>query len=367
MITFWLTVAVLIVVLVVAVLFVLPPLLRNILKKSPVSPSSKVATILGGRNAAITVFIAIPALAVVLYFVRPQSQTVPTSPIPATQKEKMAPEHALVIEDMAARLEQNPEDGNGWAMLGNAYAVMGRYADAVIAYEKAIKLIPDDARLLVDYADVMAVANDRNLRGKPMELINKALKIDPDNVKGLALIGTAAFQAEDYRSSVKYWEKLLKLLPPDSPFALQMTSGVAEARAMIAGKKTPSFGPAEDKAQPAAVAGQISGVLTLSPALADKAAPTDSIFLSAKDISGSPIPVAVMRAEVKDLPLKFTLDDTMMMVPGAKLSDYKEVMISVKISKSGEAITQSGDLKGDVASVKVGAKNVRVVIDQVAK
>lgn len=372
-ITFWLIAAGLIVAISVALLFVLPPLLRKMQKKPPVAPKGVMVTLMGGRAAAIAAGIAIPVLSVMLYFARPHTQTFPPAQPPVAQNGKMAPEHAQVVVDMAARLELNPNDGNGWSMLGHSYAVMGRYADAVMAYEKAVKLIPNDVQLLVDYADVLAVANDRNLRGKPLDLVSKALKLDPNNVKGLALIGTAAFQAGNYAEAVKYWERVLRFIPPDSPFAKQMSSGVAEARAMVAGKKSPSHvaaqgesQPTRDKAQPAAAGAQISGVVTLSPALADKAAPTDSVFLSAKEVSGSHMPIAVMRAQVKDLPLKFILDDSMAMMPETKLSDHRVVTLSAKISKSGEAMSLPGDLKGEVAQVKVGAKDVRLVIDKIA-
>lgn len=365
MITFWLIAAGLIAAISVALLFVLPPLLRKMRKKPPVAPKGVMVTLMAGRAAAIAVGIAIPVLAVMLYLARPHTPISPPAQPPVTQNDKMAPEHAQVVEDMAARMDLNPNDGKGWSMLGHSYAVMGRYADAVMAYEKAVKLIPDDVQLLVDYADVLAVANDRNLRGKPLVLISKALKLDPNNVKGLALIGTAAFQSGNYAEAVKYWERVLRLIPPDSPFAKQMSSGAAEARAMAAGKKSPSHVADQGVAQPAAGGAQISGVLTLSPALASKAAPTDSVFLSAKEVSGSRMPIAAMRAQVKDLPLKFILDDSMAMIPEMKLSDHRVVTLSAKISKSGEALSQPGDLKGEVASVKVGAKDVRVVIDKV--
>lgn len=314
--------------------------------------------------------IAIPVLAVMLYSTWPANTFLTALDISpklpkAAQSEKMAPEHAQVVKDMASRLEQNPDDGRGWYMLAQSYAVMGRYAEAVIAYEKAVKLIPNDAQLLVDYADVMAVANDRNLRGKPLEMVLKALELDPKNIKGLALIGTAAFQAGDYASAVKYWEKLLKLLPPDSPFARQMSSGVADARALAAGKKPPSEMVAKNKPPAVAIGAQISGVVTLSPALANKAAPTDSVFISAKTVSVPPIPVALMRAQVKDLPLKFTLDDSMAVTPEMKLSDHQVVTLIAKISKLGEAMAQPGDLQGEIKRVKVGAKDVQVMIDKV--
>lgn len=366
MIIFWLVAAELAVAVVIALLFVLPPLLRKMQKKPPVTPTGLLATLLSGRAAAITLGIAIPALSIVLYLVRPDTPPIAPAQPTVAKGEKMAPAHAQVVEDMAARLELNPNDGNGWAMLAQSYAMMGRYADAVKAYEKAVKLIPNNAQLLVDFADVLAVANDRNLLGKPLAMINQALKLDPNNIKGLALIGSAAFQAKDYAGAIKYWGKMLKLLPPDTPLAKQMTAGVAEARAMIAGKKSPSFEVAEDRVQPVKGGAQITGVLTLSKALASKAAPTDSVFLSAKDMSGTPVPIAVMRATVKDLPLRFTLDDSMSMMPEMKLSNFKIVMISAKISRSGNTKTQIGDLLGEVASVKVGDNDVRVLIDKVA-
>jgi len=375
-ITFWLLAAGLVVAITIGLLFVLPPLLRKLQNKPPASPRGLMTNILAGRAAAIVVGIAIPVLAVMLYVFRPHTPPALSAQSATAKGEKMAPEHSQVIEDMAARLELNPDDGNGWAMLAQSYATMGRYADSVKAYEKAVKLIPKDAQLLVDYADVLAVANDRNLSGKPLELINQALKIDPKNIKGLALIGTAAFQTKDYASAVKSWEKMLKLLPPETPLAKQMTAGVAEARAMLAGKKTPSLDvtqnkdtqdkETQDKAQPIMGGAQISGVLMLSPELANKAAPSDSVFLSAKQVSGAPMPIAVMRFKVQDLPLKFTLDDSMSMMPDVKLSNFQEVKISAKVTKSGNTKTQSGDLEGGITSVKVGATDVRVVIDKVA-
>ena len=296
MITFWLLVAGLVAVVIVALVFVLPPQLRKLRKQPPIITRSRLFKLLGGRAAAIATGIAIPALVVALYFTWPATLFLPALDVPADQPkaaqgEKMAPEHTQVVEDMAARLEQNPNDGRGWAVLAQAYAVMGRYAEAVIAYEKASKLMPNDAQLLVDYADVMAVANDRSLRGKPLDLVRRALKIDSKNVKGLALIGTAAFQAEEYASAARYWERALQLLEPDSPFAQQMKSGIAEARAMATAKPTPA---ALGSGKTVAGSGQVSGVVTLSPALASKAAPTDSVFVSVKPTTGSPMPLAVL-------------------------------------------------------------------------
>ena len=309
----------------------------------------------------------IVVIAVALYFVwtKPNTATTPHSAQNAQNVEnaQMAPEHIKMIKALAARLEQNPNDGKGWAMLARAYAVLGRYNEALPAYEKAANLIQNDPVLLVDYADVLAAQNGKNLQGKPMELIQRALMIDPNNIKGLNLIGSAEFQAGNYTHAAGYWEKLLKLLPPDSPSAKQVSANIANAHARASGQ--PQSLPAQGAAQSAAGGAQIAGTVSLSPALAGKVAPTDTVFVFAKAVSGPPMPIAVIRAQVKDLPQKFILNDSMAMMPTMKLSGFQEVVVSAKVSKSGNATPQSGDLKGEVAPVKVGTNNVQLVIDKI--
>jgi cytochrome c-type biogenesis protein CcmH len=274
----------------------------------------------------------------------------------------MSPEHAAMIKTLSARLEQDPNDGKGWAMLARSYAVLGQYKEALPAYEKAVNLIPNDPILLVDYAEILAAANGNNLQGKPLEIIKSALLIDPNNAKGLNLIGIASYQAGDYAHAVSYWEKLLQLLPPDSPNAKKVSASIAAARSKAEAGTQP---PAQGTPQPAAGGAQVGVVVKLSPALAGKVSPTDTVFVYAKAVSGPPMPIAVIRAQAKDLPQKFVLNDSMAMMPSMKLSNFKEVAVSAKISKSGNATPQSGDLGGEVASVKVGDTNVQLMIDKV--
>jgi cytochrome c-type biogenesis protein CcmH len=298
----------------------------------------------------------------VLYFGWAKPVKSPASQI--AQNTAMAPEHVEMIKALAARLEQNPNDGKGWAMLARAYAVLGRYNEALPAYEKAANLIQDDPVLLIDYADVLGVVNGKNLQGKPMELIQRALLIDPNNLKGLNLIGTAEFQAGNYTHAASYWEKLLQLLPPDSPMAKKINVSIANARAQEAGKQANSL-PPQGQAQPASGGAQIGGVVKLSPSLAGKVNPSDTVFVFAKAVSGPPMPIVVVRAQAKDLPQQFILNDSMAMTPTMKLSNFQEVVVAAKISKSGSATPQSGDLRGEVAAVKVGTNNVQLVIDKI--
>jgi cytochrome c-type biogenesis protein CcmH len=229
--TFWLIAAGLIVVIAVALLFVLLPWLRKTQKKAMASPKGMMAILIDSRTPAIVGGVAISLFAVALYLAWSKPVISTPSPSQIAQNSSMAPEHIEMIKGLQARLEQNPNDGKGWSMLARSYAVMGRYNESAAAYEKATNLIQNDAALLVDYADVLAMANGMNLQGKPLELIQSALKIDPNNTKGLLLIGKAAYQAGDFTHAVGYFEKLLQLLPPDSPLAKQISDNIAQARA----------------------------------------------------------------------------------------------------------------------------------------
>jgi cytochrome c-type biogenesis protein CcmH len=230
--TFWLIAAGLIVIIAAALVFVLLPWLRKT-QESQVASKGMMAILTDSRMPVIVGGIAISLFAVALYLAwRKPVINIPT-PSQIAQNGQMAPEHIEMIKALNARLEQNPNDGKGWAMLARSYAVIGRFNESAAAYDKATNLIQNDAALLTDYADILAMANGRNLQGKPLELIQSALKIDPNNAKGLLLAGKAAYQAGDFTHAVGYWEKLLQSLPPDSPLAKQMNDNIAQARAQI--------------------------------------------------------------------------------------------------------------------------------------
>ena len=360
--TFWLIAAGLIIVAAGAFIFGVLPWLRNTQKQSVQEPNAMSAWFAGSQAPTVIGGIAIVLFAAALYFAwaKPNANSAAQN----AQEAPLAPEHVAMIKALSERLAQNPNDGSGWAMLARSYAVLGRYKDALPAYEKATNLIPNDPVLLIDYADVLGAVNGKNLQGKPAELIQRALLIDPTNIKGLNLIGSAEYQAGNYTHAVGYWEKLLKLLPPESPIANQVNTSIANARAQAAGKSSqPS---SSQGGEPAASGGaHIAGTVKLSPALAAKVSATDTVFVFAKAVSGPAMPIAVIRAQVKDLPQKFVLNDSMAMMPTMKLSNFKEVTIAAKISKSGSATPQSGDLRGEVSSVKVGSEDVQLVIDKI--
>lgn len=267
-----------------------------------------------------------------------------------------------MVAKLAARLKESPENGEGWVMLGRSYAALERYTEAAAAYAQATARIPGNAQLLVDYADVLAMSQGRRLAGEPEKLIQRALAIDPDNGKALALAGTAAFDRKDYATAVKYWQRLAASLPQNSEIAGAVQNSIAEAQALAGGAK-PGMAKKEAAVQNTAAIARVAGSVVISPALKGRAAPDDTVFIFARAASGPPAPLAVLRMRVADLPATFVLDDSMAMAPGLNLSGFDTVIVGARISKSGKPVRQPGDLEGFSKNVKVGTTGINVVID----
>jgi cytochrome c-type biogenesis protein CcmH len=275
---------------------------------------------------------------------------------------------AAMVERLQQKMEENPNDGVGWGMLARSYMAMGRHADAVPIYEKAVKLIPDDAQLLVDYADALGVLHGRKLDGKPEVLIQQALKIDPRNVKALMLAGTVAFNRKNFARAAKDWEQARANLPADTDpeMTQQLMAAIAEAQSQLGGGQA-TMPASTEPTVPAQQTGQsraISGTVTLAPSLAGKGSPSDVLFVFAREVGGPPMPVSIVRATRKDLPFTFQLDDSTSPMPSRKLSSAGPVVIVARLSKSGQAMPQNGDLEGTSQPVQSGVDGITVVIDR---
>jgi cytochrome c-type biogenesis protein CcmH len=288
-------------------------------------------------------------------------------------------ELAKMTAELAARLEKEPDNAEGWTILARTYYAQNRYAEAVGAFERAVALAPRDAALLADYADALGASQGGTLQGKPLELVERALAADPTQWKALALAGTAAFDRKDYAQAVAYWERMKATVPPGSSIAQSIDSSIAEARELggikpgapppAIAKAPPGAAPAANMpATPAPVAaasagGGVTGTVKLAPALAAKALPDDAVFIFARAAQGPKMPLAIVRKQVRDLPYAFALDDSMAMQPGMALSNFGEVVVGARISRSGQAMPQSGDLEGLSPPIKVGTRNVAVTIE----
>jgi cytochrome c-type biogenesis protein CcmH len=278
-------------------------------------------------------------------------------------------QHDLVkmMESLEAKLKDNPDDAEGWLMLGRTYAFFERFKDAAMAFERATKLMPNEASAWSGLAEAVAIAQGRKLEGRPEELIKKALQLNPADEKALELAGFAAFDRKQYGEASSYWKELLKQLPPDSKYARDITDALREAD-RLAG----SGGKALDNLRDfgggkAAAAGKtsVTGTITLSSALAGKASPGDTVFVFARAAQGPRMPLAIQRVQVKDLPFSFRLDDSQAMSPAMKLSSFDQVVVGARVSKSGTAMPKAGDMQGLSEPVKVGSANIKIVIDAV--
>ncbi|HRK38539.1 MAG TPA: c-type cytochrome biogenesis protein CcmI [Burkholderiaceae bacterium] len=265
-----------------------------------------------------------------------------------------------MVEQMAAKLEKEPDNHKGWAMLARSYKFMNRHADAAKAYARTGPMLETSAELLVDYADSVAtVANGFNAQSR--ELIERALKLEPTNLQGLWMRGSAWFDEGKYDQAIADWEKLMALLPPTSEEAGTIQRNIDQAKS-LGGKST-----AKPKPAPAATAGvKIEGRVELAPLMVDRVAPGDTLMVIAKGGDGNPVPVAVLRVPAKGFPISFSLDDSLSMMDNHKLSQQtKGVLIEARVSKTGQAMPQKGDLFGQAVPAKPGEKGVVLTVDQV--
>lgn len=269
-----------------------------------------------------------------------------------------------MVGKLAERMKSRPDDVEGWTMLARSYTVLGRYAEAVPAYRHAAQLDPRNPALLADFADTLIAANGGRSTPESSALIDRALSVDPAQPKALALAGTVAFERGDYAQAAAQWQKIADGLPPGSEFRQQVEANIDEARRRgnLSAAKVPSTPPADRGA--ASVGSSVSGMVTLAPALAARAAPSDTVFVFARAAEGARMPLAVFRATVADLPLHFKLDDRMAMT-AMKLSDAKQVIVGARISKSGNALPQPGDLSGESTPVALGASGLKITIGSV--
>ncbi|MCG3203217.1 MAG: hypothetical protein NFCOHLIN_03146 [Gammaproteobacteria bacterium] len=264
--------------------------------------------------------------------------------------------------NLAGRLAAAPDDADGWIMLARTRMALDHHDAAAAAYARAAGLRPQDADLLADYADALARAQGR-LAGEPERIIARALEADPENLSALALSGSAAFERGDYAGAVRAWEKLQGRLPADSEPAL--AERLREARQLGNLPAPPEAAEAAEATNVAAPMAAVSGTVRLAPALADRAAPEDTVFIYARPEAGSRMPLALTRLQVRDLPAEFRLDDSMAMAGGAGMSGAGRVVLVARVSKSGNAVPASGDMEGMSAPVTPGSSGVIIDVSRV--
>jgi cytochrome c-type biogenesis protein CcmH len=331
------------------------------------------STLKAPKKTMLAIGLVLPVVAIGLYVLLGNPATLEANgPQPAVTAQDMG----RLTEGLAKKLEKEPDNLQGWAMLARSYKMLGRNLEAEMAFVRAGSYLDNDAQLLAIYADLAATNANGNFSGKPTQLIEKALKVDPENAMALWLAGTAAFRSNQYEVAIRTWERLIQQVDPESEDG-RMLQGSIEAAYTALGKpapkavlKVPAKGPvvsgadSDSAPQKTGVEASVRGVVELDAALKSKAAANDTVMVIAR-APGSRMPVAVVRANASELPLKFTLDDSLAMSPQARISMSSQIEVEARISKTGMAQPESGDLISAVQTVKLGANGVKLQVNKV--
>lgn len=339
-------------------------------------PASRKAC--SGRWATLLIIPALPLCAVLLYqqlgsveLIERLQQARSSQPPAAQQQAQSAASIDEMVALLAERLQQQPDDLKGWVMLARSYTILKRYSEAEAAYANALRLGGENANLLADYADATVMANNGRFNDKAGELLTRVLELDPGNLKGLWLAGHWKNQSGDYAAALDYWQQAAAKLPPggeDTAVIAEQISNVQAKLGITAAPAATVAAATTDAASPSATdsgsAAALSVSVSLDPQLAAAAAAEDTVFIFARATQGPRMPLAIVRKQVKDLPVTVTLDDSMAMMPAMKLSNFEQVDIGARISKSGNAMPESGDLQGIVSPIATqSSETIQVTIN----
>ncbi len=266
---------------------------------------------------------------------------------------------------LTRRLQDEPNSMEGWVMLGRVQRARGHFEEAAEAFAKALTLSRDD-NLSIERAEVLAQKNGGSFAGEPWLIIQRVLTADPHHLNALFLAGSASYSELNFNTALRYWERAREVVPADSPDAPELDRAIAEARNKMGLPAIPpraaNAGASSPATQAALAASSISGRVSLVKELQGLVAPTDTVFVYATPVTGSRMPVAIVRTTADKLPFDFVLDDSSAMTPTAKLSGMGEVTVRVRISKSGQATAQPGDYGVSLTPVQPGSKGLNLMV-----
>lgn len=360
--------------------------------KLPTAPGQRSAR--SSNVAALILVAALPVSALMLYVAFGDPAAMRAATVTAEQRAPISNEQLVaMVEKLATRMKEHPEDPAGWRLLARTYSTMGRFEESVTAFAEAATRGTPDAALLADWADALAM-HQQSLQGEPSRLVDRALALDPHHVKALALAASAALERKDYDAAIAEWRRLQAQFPAGSEETKQIGAMIAEADAAKRGagvnsgaadatairgappggsnaaasdatatRGTPSAGSNAAAADATAITGKVS----LDSKLRERAAASDTLFIFARAVNGPRMPLAVVRTTVAELPRAFKLDDSMAMTPAARLSTAGDVVVEARVSKTGSATPSPGDLQGSSVTIKPGASDVSVVINDVVR
>ena len=320
---------------------------------------------------AVVLAVALPLGSMGLYMWVGQPEAL--NPMAAKTPDQVDPKDlAKMAQTLAEKLQAKPDNLQGWVMLGRTYRALENFDAALKAYDSALKLSADDD-LKLERIEIIAMQRQGQFEGEPWNVIREVLQRDPQHFGALLTAGSASYAEGKFADALKYWEQARKPLDANNPdleglenaiAAVRDRLGMPPAKSSLTASSTPSSTSSSTSVATSGL--NVTGQVNLSASLKSKASPNDVVFIYATPANGDRMPLAIFKTTVSQLPLNFTLDDSTAMTPDRKLSAAGEVMVKVRVSKSGNAMPQSGDLSGSLGPVKVGAKGLKLEIkDQI--
>ena len=320
---------------------------------------------------AVVLAVALPLGSMGLYMWVGQPEAL--NPMAAKTPDQVDPKDlAKMAQTLAEKLQAKPDNLQGWVMLGRTYRTLENFDAALKAYDSALKLSADDD-LKLERIEIIAMQRQGQFEGEPWNVIREVLQRDPQHFGALLTAGSASYAEGKFADALKYWEQARKPLDANNPdleglenaiAAVRDRLGMPPAKSSLTASSTPSSTASSTSVATSGL--NVTGQVNLSASLKSKASPNDVVFIYATPANGDRMPLAIFKTTVSQLPLNFTLDDSSAMTPDRKLSAAGEVMVKVRVSKSGNAMPQSGDLSGSLGPVKVGAKGLKLEIkDQI--
>ncbi|MCP1726826.1 cytochrome c-type biogenesis protein CcmH [Natronospira proteinivora] len=291
----------------------------------------------GGKPlSAIAFLILIPVATVGLYLHVGEPEAIDG---PVAEPSFDQGDMAAAVEELEARLADQPDDLQGWMMLGRSRVALQQYDRAVEAFRQAVEIAGEDnPQVLANYAEAITLRDPSEMISHAAPLFRHVLEMDPDQPKGLWYSGLIAFEQEQFSQARDHWERLLAQDPPED-FRRVVEDRVAVARQAM-GDDTVSQEPSDE--------GRVLVRIRLADALSDAVSGDDTVFLVARAVEGEGAPLAGVRLPADAVPGEFHLSDEHAMIEGQRLSDHARVELIARVSKSGEATPQSGDLRGSV-------------------
>ena len=273
-----------------------------------------------------------------------------------------------LLDRLIVQTEKTPEDVEVWYLIGRLNFDLEKYDAAVLGFSKVIEHLPADAQddqavALAQLAQAQFFANDRKLDKATESLLLQALEINPRDNTSLGLLGVASYDRAEYLNAVRYWTRLLALIPPNNPNAQAIQGGLYKAMGLLTKDQLATF----NKEQADKIKSSIQVTVDISDDMKSKLPKNADLFVLAKAEQGPPMPLAVQRLNVADWPITVTLDDSMAMMDTLRMSEFQNIIITARISKSGVGNATAGDLQGVSTVISSKAKSVKIVIAEELK